>query len=337
MALGAGAVGGVEGEAAGLEAGNVDAAVGAGHGGGVERLFLGAVGALDADEDKAVGHLQGFEDRGFEALGVVFLRFEVRSSRFEGLEDDAVDYGFDGVVLLLVEAHALGEFDHFAVDAGAEALLVEGFEFFAELALAAADERGEDGDALAGSLGDDSLDDLVGGLACDGQAAVGAVGLADRGVEQAQVVVNLGDGADGGPGRSRGGLLLDGDGGREAVDGVDVGPLHLVEELARVGGEGFDIAALALGVDGVESEGGLAGAGEAGDDGEGVARDGDVDVAQVVLARAAYRDVSDGHAKRFGRSRTHMRRGRRNGQVNRIRHLPPEAASWPLGSGGRQI
>ena len=38
VAVGAGAVVGVEGEAAGLEAGDVDAAVGAGHGGGVEGL-----------------------------------------------------------------------------------------------------------------------------------------------------------------------------------------------------------------------------------------------------------------------------------------------------------
>ena len=57
-------------------------------------------------------------------------------------------------------------------------------------------------------------------------------------------------------GRAGGGLLLDGDGGGEAVDGVDVGALHLVEELAGVGGEGFDVAALAFGVDGIEGEGG---------------------------------------------------------------------------------
>src|ERR1019366_9669584 len=57
VALGAGAVGGVEGEAAGLQAWDIDAAVRAGHGGGVERLVPLAVGALDADEDEAVGHL----------------------------------------------------------------------------------------------------------------------------------------------------------------------------------------------------------------------------------------------------------------------------------------
>ena len=147
-----------------------------------------------------------------------------------------------------------------------------------------------------GASGGDALDDLVGGLAGDGAAAVGAVRLADGGVEEAEVVVDFGDGADGGAGGAGGGLLLDGDGGGEAVDGVDVGALHLVEELAGVGGEGFDVAALAFGVDGVEGEGGLAGAGEAGDDGEGVARDGDGDVAEVVLARSADGDVGDAGA-----------------------------------------
>ena len=128
-----------------------------------------------------------------------------------------------------------------------------------------------------------------------GRSQLGQWGWPTRGVEQAEVVVDLGDGADGGAGAAAGGLLLDGDGGGEAVDGVDVGALHLVEELAGVGGEGFDVAALAFGVDGVEGERGLAGAGEAGDDGEGVARDADVDVAQVVLARSADGDVRDAH------------------------------------------
>ena len=230
------------------------------------------------------------------------------------------------MVLALFEPHALGDLDHLAVDAGAEALLVEGLELFAELALAAADDGGEDRDALAGSERDDALDDLVGGLARDGAVAVGAVRLAYGRVEQAQVVVDLGDGADGGARGAGGGLLLDGDGGREAVDGVDVGALHLVEELAGVGGEGLDVAALALGVDGVEGERGLSGAGEPGDDGQRVARDGDGDVAQVVLACSAHRDVRDARwggasgLRGSGRSRAHRRCLALCGQVTRIRH-----------------
>ncbi len=123
------------------------------------------------------------------------------------------------------------------------------------------------------------------------------MGRADRGVEQAEIVVDLGDGADGGAGAAAGGFLLDGDGGREAFDGVDVGALNLIQKLAGIGREGFDIAALALSVDSVEGERALAGSREAGDHGEGVAGNADVDVAQVVLARPAHRDVSDGHGQ----------------------------------------
>ena len=107
-----------------------------------------------ADENEAVGQLQGFERRRLRGGG---CRIWARRCERVGvvgrqrLEDDAVDDGFDGVVLALFEAHALGELDHLAVDAGAEALLVERFELFAELALAAADDGSVDGDALAGS------------------------------------------------------------------------------------------------------------------------------------------------------------------------------------------
>jgi hypothetical protein len=121
------------------------------------------------------------------------------------------------------------------------------------------------------------------------------VRCADRGVEQAEVVVDLRDGANGGARTAAGGLLLDGDSGAEALDGVHVRALDLVEELAGIGGEGFDVAALPFRVDGVEGQRGFTRAGEASDHGEGIARDPDIDVLQVVLARAADRDVGDGH------------------------------------------
>ena len=182
--------------------------------------------------------------------------------RFGGLEDDAVDDGFDGVVFALFEAHAFFDLGDFAIDADAEAFFVEVLELFAELTLAAADDGSEDGDALlhvvVAAAIDDLRDDLVGGLAGDGAVAVGTVRLTYRRVEEAEVVVDFGDGADRGARRARSGLLLDGDGRGEAVDGVDVGALHLIEELAGVGGESFDVAALAFGVDGVKGERGFA-------------------------------------------------------------------------------
>ncbi len=176
---------------------------------------------MDGDKDQAIGHLEGFGYGGFEAAGIVpgflwrfipGLRIETWGTQSCGwLEDDAIHDGFDGVVLALFKAHALGKLGHLAVDASAEALLVERFELFTKLAFATTDDGGVDGDALTGSEGDDALDDLVGGLARDGASAVGAMGLADAGVQQAKVVVDLGDSADGGTRGPASGLLFDGD------------------------------------------------------------------------------------------------------------------------------
>ena len=80
------------------------------------------------------------------------------------------------------------------------------------------------------------------------------MGDTDRGVEQSQVVVDFGDGADSGTGTAAGGFLFDGDGRAEAFNRIHVGALDLVEELTGVGGKSFYVAALAFGVDGIEGE-----------------------------------------------------------------------------------
>ena len=74
------------------------------------------------------------------------------------------------------------------------------------------------------------------------------------GVQKPQVIVDFGGRGHGRAGIARGVFLLDGDGWREAVDQVDVWLFNPFQELAGVGRERFDIAALALGVDGVEGE-----------------------------------------------------------------------------------
>ena len=135
-----------------------------------------------------------------------------------------------------------------------------------------------------------AIDHLRNGLAFDGQAGCGRIGDADAREEQAQIIVDLGDGADGGARVLRGGLLLDGDGGREAVDVIDIGLLHHLEELARVRRQAFDVAALAFGVDGIEGERGFARARQSREHDKRVARDFEIDVLQIVLARAAHVD-----------------------------------------------
>ena len=106
---------------------------------------------------------------------------------------------------------------------------------------------------------------------------------ADGGVQHAQVIVDLRDRAHGRPRAAAGGLLLDRNRRAQPVDRVHLGPLHLVQELARVGRQRFHIAPLSLRVDRVEGQRRLAGAAQPRDHGEGIARDLDVDILQVVL------------------------------------------------------
>jgi hypothetical protein len=80
-----------------------------------------------------------------------------------------------------------------------------------------------------------------------------------------------------------------------AVDLVDVGLLHLAQELPGVRGERLDVAALSLGVDRVEGEAALAAPRQPGDHDQAVARHLHVEVLEVVLARAAHDDPIGGH------------------------------------------
>src|SRR4029078_9372048 len=77
------------------------------------------------------------------------------------------------------------------------------------------------------------------------------------------------------------------DGGRESLDRIDVGFLHQPQELARVRGQRLDVAALPLCIYGIERQRRLPRARQPRDDRQAVPWDGDVDVAEVVLASAA--------------------------------------------------
>ena len=201
------------------------------------------------------------------------------------LDREPVDDDLDGVLLLLVELGRLVEGVGLAVDPGpGEPLGLELAEQVDVLALAAADHRREHLEAGALLEGEDPVDDLLRRLPGDRRAAGRAVRAAGAGVEQPEVVVDLGDRADRRARVLRGGLLVDRDGRREALDEVDVGLVHLAEELARVRGQRLDVAALALGEDRVEGQARLAGAGQPGEDDQRVARQLERDVLEVVLA-----------------------------------------------------
>ena len=340
-AVGAGAVGGVEGEVTGLQLVHGVAVLGAREGQREQMLSLpeaargargGAPGLAErfpvrpehlhehAALRQLAGQLHGIGDA---ALG-----------RF--LQRDAVDHHVDEVLDLLVQGDGLtGKLHDLAVDAHAgEALLLQIGEELRELALAAGHHRGHEDGLRRLALGvvaeaQDIVGHLVGGLLLDLAAALGAVGHAHAREQKAQVVVDLGGSAHGGAGVFRRGLLIDGHRRRQAVDGVHVGLGHLAQEHAGIAGETLHIAALPLGVHGVEGEAGLAGAGKARDDDQLVAGNSQVDVLQVVLA-GAFDDDLVGHWLDFLRRREATgaaRAARCRILLFRLRILPIRAAA----------
>jgi hypothetical protein len=171
-----------------------------------------------------------------------------------------------------------------------EALRAQLFEQLRVLPLASGDERRKHHQARLRGQGEQLVHHLRHGLRLERDPVLGAVGRADARVEQPQVIVDLGDGADGRARVVARGLLLDGDRGRQPLDQVDVGFFHELEELARVGRERLDVAALALGVERVEGERGFARARQARDHHQLLARQIEAEILQVVRARAADAD-----------------------------------------------
>ncbi len=107
-------------------------------------------------------------------------------------------------------------------------------------------------------------------------------------IEHPQKVREGGDAAHRRPRRGRATLLLQGDRGGHSLDLVHLRHAHLVEQPARVRRNAFQVAALGLGVEGREGQGGFARARDPGEHHQGVPRNVDVHVLQIVLAGAAH-------------------------------------------------
>ena len=292
-ALGAGAERAVERERAGLDLVHLQrVVVGAGHLLGEPALPLG-VARLEVDEldDEQPA---GQAERGLDRVGEAPLGRRVVGP----LGDEPVDDHVDGVLDLLLELGRVGERDHLAVDPGAgEALGLQLGEEVDVLALAGPDDRGEH--LEAGALGqlEEPVDDLLRALPGDRLAAHRAVWATRAGEEEAQVVVDLGDRADRGARVAVGRLLVDRHRRREPLDEVDVGLVHLAQELPGVGRQRLDVAPLPLREDGVEGQAGLPGTGQAGEHDEAVAGQFDADVLEVVLAGTTDDEVVMTHAR----------------------------------------
>ena len=246
----------------------------------------GRVVHLDG-EGAAVGDPQ----RRLEALGEALAQRRGGAGVVRGGHLDAVDDDVDVVLLGLLQLRHVAGVDRAAVDAKAHvALRLHLLEQLDELALAIADDRRQDHQSGLRREGERRVDHLADALRLQREAVVRAVRRAGASEQQAQVVVDLGHRADGRARVVRGRLLLDRDRRRQALDDVDVGLVHQLQELARVRRQALDVAALAFRVERVEGQARLARSREAGDDDEPVPRDVEVDVLEVVRARAADAD-----------------------------------------------
>jgi hypothetical protein len=143
--------------------------------------------------------------------------------------------------------------------------------------------------ARAFGLLEEFIGNLIDAIAHDTNPAVRAIGAADARPKQAEEVVELGCSCYGRTGIARCVLLFDRDRRSDAEDFIDVGLLHALEKLARVGRQRFDVASLAFRINRVEDKRRLAGPGHSRDDGEEVVRDVDGDVLEIVDPRSADR------------------------------------------------
>jgi hypothetical protein len=170
------------------------------------------------------------------------------------LGDQAVDDHLDGVLDLLLELGRVGQRDDLTVDpARAKPLVCSSANRSTNSPLRALTtgastwKRVPSGSSSSGRRS-------AGGLAGDRLVADRAVRATDPGEQQTQVVVDLGDGAHRRARVAVGRLLVDRHRRGEALDEVDVGLVHLAEELAGVGRQRLDVAALPLGEDRVEGQ-----------------------------------------------------------------------------------
>ncbi len=209
-----------------------------------------------------------------------------------GPHHDAIHHHIDVVLDLLVERGHVGDLVELAVHLHAlEAALLQIGELLAVFALAATDHRREQIKPRAFGQRQHAVHHLAHGLALDRQPGRWRIGHADARPQEPHIIVNLGDGAHRGARVPARRLLLDGDGRRKPVDQVHIGLLHHLQKLPRIGRKALDIAALALGIDRVEGEARLARARQPCDDHELLARNVERNVLEIVLARAAHRDV----------------------------------------------
>ncbi|MPM67874.1 hypothetical protein SDC9_114799 [bioreactor metagenome] len=209
-----------------------------------------------------------------------------------GAHTQAVDHHVDVVLFGLLQRRQVLKLVDRAIDAKAHiAQRLHLREQLDELALLLPGHGRQQHDARVLGQREHGVHHLAHGLHRQRQVMIGAERRTRARIQQAQVIMDLGDRAHRGARVVAGGLLLDADGGRQAFDQVHVRLVEPPQKLARIGRQALHIAPLALGIQRVERQAGLARARQPGDHHQLVARNVQVDVLQIVRARTADADA----------------------------------------------
>ena len=272
----AGTVGRVEGERARLQLVQLDrVAIRAGHllGEAARAVRVVIRQSHEVQDHNPVGQLQSGLDRIGQALLLGFLHLQ------------AVHHHVNVVLDLLFQRRRIGQLINGTVDLHAGvALRGQVLEEVHELTLASAHDRREHLELQSLLHRQDLVHDLLRGLPLDHAAALRAVRSAGAGVQQAQVVEDLGYRADGRARVAVRGLLIDGHRRGQPFDQLHVRLIHAPEEHARIGAQRFDIPALAFREDRVEGQGRFTRAGQPRKHDHLVARQVDIHALEVVFA-----------------------------------------------------
>ncbi|MCY1213085.1 hypothetical protein D9M72_248440 [compost metagenome] len=292
----------IEREAAGQRVGVFDVAVGAMQAVAVlPDVGVAALGVHGVDGQVAGAHAQRGIQRFHDALAF-------GAGEAEAVLDHVQDAArFGGGLRALGFLGALGRCRGadrrvlFGVHARVALLFQEAADFFFGEVGGHGDRERHDQARIAGGRGafGQRMADRVRRIAPHHLAAAAAVQLGAAREQQLQVVVQFGHRADRAARAAHRVGLVDGDGGQDAFDAIHLGLVHAVQELARIGREGFHVPALPLGVQGVESQGTLAGPRYAGHDDQFAGGDGQVQVLEIVLAGA-----NDANVRAHGRYRS---------------------------------
>ena len=175
--------------------------------------------------------------------------------RFKTPYHQTINHDFDVVNDITIELNLFVKITHDAVYADArEALLANILQDLDMVALLPVNHRRQ---RLYAAIGGHILyliDNLLRALRRYFRAAFRAMRDAHARVQQAQVVVNLSDRADGRARIVADALLINRHCRAQSFDLIDVRLFHQTEKLTGVAAQALDIAALTLGEDGIESQ-----------------------------------------------------------------------------------